>query len=234
MAEKFSRIELLFGKEAIEKLNTKRVIVFGIGGVGGYVCEALARSGIFYFDLVDKDVVSESNINRQIIATTETIGLSKVELMKKRILAINPGANVVIHNCFYLPDNDEFNFEEYDYIVDCVDTVSAKISIITKAYNLGKKVISAMGAGNKLDPTKLVVTDIYKTTVDPLARVMRYELKRRGVKHLKVVYSTEEPHPTAELFDSESGKRIPGSTPFVPSTMGLIIASEIIKDLIKE
>ena len=234
MLEKFSRIGLLFGDDNIEKLKNKKVIIFGIGGVGGYVCEALARSGIYNFTIVDSDRVVESNINRQIIATTKSVGMLKVDVMKERILSINPEANVDARACFYLPENsNEFDFSSYDYIVDCVDTVTAKISIISRAYELNKMVISAMGAGNKIDPTKLMIADINKTSVDPLARVMRYELRKRGIKKLKVAYSTEEPIDTKNVFDSESGKKIPGSNAFVPSSMGLLMASEIIKDLIK-
>jgi tRNA A37 threonylcarbamoyladenosine dehydratase len=229
----FSRTELLLKKEWMNNLKIKKVIVFGVGGVGGYVCEALARSGVYNIAIVDKDVVSESNINRQIIATTKTIGKYKVDVMEERILAINPKAKVEKFKMFYLPGDDTINFNDYDYIVDCVDTVTAKISIITKAIENNKLIISAMGAGNKLDITKLKIADINQTSVDPLARVMRYELRKRGIKKLKVAYSTEEPIVVDEVIDPDSGKKIPGSNAFVPATMGLLIASEIIKDLNK-
>ena len=194
MLNQFSRTELLFGKEAMEKLQNSRVAVFGIGGVGGYVCEALVRSGIQKFDLVDDDKVCLTNLNRQIIATRKTVGQYKVDVMRDRILEINPNAEVMIHKCFFLPDNaDEFPFADYDYVVDAVDTVTAKISLVMKCQEMGIPIISAMGAGNKLDPTQFRVVDIYKTRVCPLARVMRRELKKRGVKKLKVVYSEEQP-----------------------------------------
>lgn len=230
----FSRTELLIGKENIKKLQESTVAIFGIGGVGGYVCEALARSGVSSFVLVDHDIVSESNINRQIIALNSTIGKHKTDIMKERILDINPQAKVEIKNCFYLPENaDEFDFSKYSYVVDCVDTVTAKISIIMRAIENNVKVISAMGAGNKLDPTKFQVADIYKTSVCPLAKVMRHELKKRGVKKLKVVYSTELPiTPVTIIKDENNGKVIPGSIAFAPSVAGLILASEVVKDLI--
>jgi len=225
MEGQLSRTELLIGKEAIEMLATARVAVFGIGGVGGYVVEALARSGVGAFDLIDNDTVSVSNINRQIIATIDTVGRHKTEVMRERILSINPQAKVEIHNCFYLPEMGEhFDFSAYTYVVDAVDTVTAKIDIIIRALEAGTKVISAMGAGNKMDPTAFVVTDIYKTTMCPLARVMRRELKKRGVEKLKVVYSTEKAIPTEAPF--------PGSIAFVPSVAGLIIAGEVTKDII--
>ena len=194
MLTQFSRTELLLGKEAMNKLEDARVAVFGIGGVGGYVCEALARSGVGKLDLIDNDKVCMSNLNRQIIATRKTVGQYKTEVMKDRILDINPEAEVNIHNCFFLPDNaDEFPFEEYDYVVDAVDTVTAKIALVMKCKELDIPIISSMGAGNKLDASAFRVTDIYKTKVCPLAKVMRRELKKRGVKKLKVVYSEEEP-----------------------------------------
>ena len=190
MLTQFSRTELLLGKEAMNKLEDARVAVFGIGGVGGYVCEALARSGVGKLDLIDNDKVCMSNLNRQIIATRKTVGQYKTEVMKDRILDINPEAEVNIHNCFFLPDNaDEFPFEEYDYVVDAVDTVTAKIALVMKCKELDIPIISSMGAGNKLDASAFRVTDIYKTKVCPLAKVMRRELKKRGVKKLKVVYS---------------------------------------------
>ena len=195
MLTQFSRTELLLGKEAMEKLQNSRVAVFGIGGVGGYVCEALARSGVGAFDLIDDDKVCLTNLNRQIIATYKTIGKYKTDVMKERILDINPKADVRVHKCFFLPENaDEFPYEDYDYMVDAVDTVTAKISLVMKAQEKHIPIISSMGAGNKLDGSQFKVADIYKTKVCPLAKVMRRELKKRGVKKLKVVYS-EEPSP---------------------------------------
>ncbi len=236
MANQFNRTELLLGKDNMEKLRKAHVIVFGVGGVGGYVIEALARSGIYQFTLVDNDVVSETNINRQIIATFDTIGETKVEVMKKRILSINPDAQVETRKCFYLPETaNEFDFSQYDYVVDCVDTVKAKLSIIEEAKKNSVPVISAMGAGNKINPAMLEVSDISKTSVDPLAKVIRTELRKRGINHLKVVYSKEQPiqitDPNVELKE-KSQRPVPGSNAFVPSAMGLIMASEIIKDLI--
>ncbi len=238
MLEQFSRTELLLGSEAMEKLNRKRVAVFGIGGVGGYVCEALVRSGIGAFDLIDNDVVSLTNLNRQIIATKSTVGRYKTEVMKERMLDINPEADVRIHNCFFLPENaDQFPFEEYDYIVDAVDTVTAKIELIMKAKEKNIPIISAMGAGNKLDPSRFKVADIYKTDMCPLAKVMRKELKNRGIKKLKVVYSDEKPiKPLGEVKEAlNPGKKsIPGSIAFVPAIPGLMIAGEIVKDFIQK
>ena len=222
--EQFSRTQMLLGQDAIELLNKKRVAVFGIGGVGGYVCEALVRSGIGSFDLIDSDKVSITNLNRQIIATHKTIGMYKVDVMKERMLDINPDVNVEVHRCFFLPENaDDFSFQEYDYVVDAVDTVTAKIELILRAKNDGIPIISAMGAGNKLDPSRFKVADIYETTVCPLARVMRRELKKRDIESLKVVYSDEAPIKTDADF--------PGSTAFTPAAMGLVIAGEIVKDL---
>lgn len=227
MMTQFSRTELLLGKEAIKKLSAAKVAVFGIGGVGGYVCEALVRSGVGSFELIDNDKVCLTNLNRQIIATRKTIGQYKTEVMRERILDINPEATVEIHNCFFLPENaDEFPFEEYDYIVDAVDTVTAKIELVMKAQEKGVPIISSMGAGNKLDGSQFKVADIYQTKVCPLAKVMRRELKKRGVKKLKVVYSEEEP----KRADTER-KEIPASIAFVPSVAGLIIAGEVVKDL---
>ncbi|WP_031557640.1 tRNA threonylcarbamoyladenosine dehydratase [Lachnospira multipara] len=239
--ERFKRTEVLLGSDALYKLNSKRVCIFGVGGVGGYVVEALVRAGIGHIDIVDKDVVSESNINRQIIASYKTIGISKVEAFKERIKDINPDCEVIAHNCFYLPETrDEFDFSQYDYVVDAVDTVTAKIDIIMQAKNANTPVISAMGAGNKLDPTMFEVADIYKTSMCPLAKVMRRELKKRQVKNLKVVYSKEvpiSPNVSEEelLKEMEETKKrsIPGSISFVPSVAGLILASEVVKDLIK-
>ncbi len=234
MKECFERSAMLLGVEKVEKLADKSVAVFGIGGVGGYVVEALARTGIGAFDLVDHDTVSVTNINRQIIATMDTIGRNKAEVMKERILSINSEAQVKVRDCFFLPENaDEFDFEKYDYVVDAVDTVTAKLEIIERAKKAGVPVISAMGAGNKLDPTQFVVTDISKTSVCPLAKVMRRELKKRGISDVKVVYSKEEAK--TPLFDppaeGETRKKAPGSVAFVPSVAGLIVASEVIKDL---
>ena len=241
MPERFSRTELLIGKNAVDHLSKCRVAVFGIGGVGGYVCEALVRSGIGAFDLIDDDKVCASNLNRQIIATEKTIGRHKVDVMKERILDINPEARVNVYKCFFLPENaSEFPFESYDYVIDAVDTVTAKIELVMQCMHAGTPIISSMGAGNKLDPTLFRVADIYKTKTDPLARVMRRELKKRGVKKLKVVYSEEIPmtplggaqNANAENENHGRGRRsIPGSTAFVPSVAGFVIASEVVKDL---
>lgn len=238
MLNQFSRTELLLGKEAMERLKNARVAVFGVGGVGGYVCEALARSGVGAFDLIDNDDVSLTNLNRQIIATHKTIGRAKVEVMRERILDINPKADVWIHKCFFLPENaSDFDFSKYNYVVDAVDTVTAKLEIIMKAKNANVPVISSMGAGNKLDASKFLVTDIYKTKVCPLAKVMRRELKKRGIKKLKVVYSQEEAlTPIAneamkEELSMTEKRSIPGSVAFVPSAAGLILAGEVIKDI---
>ena len=231
--EEFSRTGYVFGNESVDKLNKSRVAVFGVGGVGGYICEALCRAGVGHIDIFDRDTVSLSNINRQIIALHSTVGRAKVEVMKSRMLDINPDCENNAHNVFYLPENaDEFNLSSYDYIADAVDTVSAKLEIAERAYKLGVPVISAMGAGNKTDPTRFEVADINDTSVCPLARVMRRELKARGIKKYKVVYSKEEPRKSG-IIDPESGKAIPGSLSFVPSAMGLIMAGEIIKDILK-
>jgi tRNA A37 threonylcarbamoyladenosine dehydratase len=248
MIDQFSRTKLLIGEEGVDKLANARVAVFGIGGVGGYVCEALARSGVGHFDLIDNDTVSLTNINRQIIALHSTVGKYKTEVMRDRMKDINPEVEVEIHNCFFLPENaDEFDFSKYDYVVDAVDTVAAKLSVIVKAKEEGVPVISSMGAGNKLDPTQFKVADIYKTKVCPLAKVMRRELKSRGIKKLKVVYSEELPvkqdEKTVKAYnendfenpeiEKKSNKRsTPGSTAFVPSVAGLIIAGEVIKDIV--
>ncbi|MBQ4556576.1 MAG: tRNA threonylcarbamoyladenosine dehydratase [Clostridia bacterium] len=233
MSEQFSRTELLIGADALNKLKNARVAVFGIGGVGSYTVEALARAGVGALDLIDSDVVATSNINRQIIATHKTVGRPKVEVAAERIADINPDCKVTCHKLFVLPENMEhFDFESYDYIVDAIDTVSAKIALAVTAEKLGVKIISSMGTGNKLDPTKFEVTDIYKTSVCPLARVMRLELKKRGVKKLKVLYSKEEPVKVA-VQSEEHRRAIPASISFVPSAAGLIIAGEVIKDLIK-
>ncbi|MCX4307295.1 MAG: tRNA threonylcarbamoyladenosine dehydratase [Acetatifactor sp.] len=254
MRKEFSRTEMLLGAEAMDRLARSRVAVFGVGGVGGYVCEALARSGVGAIDLIDKDRVAASNINRQIIATTETVGREKTDVMRERILSINPDAVVRVYPCFFLPENaDSFPFAQYDYVVDAVDTVTAKIELVMRAGKEGIPVISSMGAGNKLDATAFRVADIYDTKVCPLARVMRRELKKRHVEHLKVVYSEEEPVALASsretdmsgcfLDESRAGedsveagggvsrRRTPGSVAFVPSVAGLIIAGEVVKDL---
>lgn len=248
MLNQFSRTELMFGNEGMKKLEDARVAIFGIGGVGGYTVEALARSGVGSFDLIDDDKVCLTNINRQIIATRKTVGKYKVEVMKERILEINPNAKVTTHQCFYLPSNaQEFDFTQYDYIVDAIDTVSAKIEMILRAQEKGVPIISCMGAGNKLDPTRFEITDIYKTSICPLAKVMRKELKTRGVKKLKVLYSQEPARkpiedmaiscknncicpPGAERKCTDR-RQIPGSNAFVPSVAGLILAGEVIKDL---
>ena len=243
MLNQFSRTQLLLGEEAMQQLAQCRVAIFGIGGVGGYVCEALVRSGVGAFDLIDDDKVCLTNLNRQIIATRATVGKYKVDVMKERMLSINPDVDVRTHQCFFLPENaDQFPFDEYDYIVDAVDTVTAKLEIIMRAQQMGVPVISAMGAGNKLDASRFMVADM-----DPLAKVMRRELKKRGVKKLKVVYSDEKP--TRPIEDMSSSCRthcicppgaahkcterrdIPGSTAFVPAVAGLILAGEVIKDL---
>ena len=236
MENQFSRTERLLGKENMEKLAAARVCIFGIGGVGGYVAEALARSGVGHLELVDNDVICLSNLNRQIIATHETLGQYKVDVMKERILSINPTAEVTVYKCFYLPETRaQFDFTNYDYVVDAIDTVAGKIALVLQAEESGTPVISSMGAGNKLDPTAFHVADIYQTSVCPLAKVMRRELKKRGVKKLKVVYSKEQP--VAVQNDEESllsspRRSIPGSIAFVPSVAGLIIAGEVVKDLV--
>ena len=229
----FSRSELFMGAEAILKLCGKRVAVFGVGGVGGYVCEMLARSGIGAIDLFDSDDVSLSNRNRQIIALESTTGKPKVEVMRERILDINPNVSVMAHRVFYTPENaDGYDLSQYDYIADCIDTMSSKIDLIVRATGRNIPIISAMGAGNKLDPTKMQVADIYKTSVCPLARTLRYELRKRGVKHLKCVYSAEEPIKPDEV-PKEYGRHIPASMAFCPSVMGIIMAREIVLDLTK-
>lgn len=236
--EKFSRTEILLGSDAMKKLKNARVAVFGVGGVGGYVVEALARSGVGAIDIIDNDTVSVTNINRQIIATIDTVGMDKIDAMEKRVNQINPECVVTKHKCFYLPENkDDFDLSKYSYVVDAVDTVTAKLTLVCEADIKSVPIISSMGAGNKLNPAEFEVSDIYKTSVCPLAKVMRKELKARGIKRLKVVYSKEIPKMPAmtegmkqELLDS--GKRqMPGSIAFVPSVVGLIIASEVVKDL---
>ncbi len=225
MENRFSRTEALLGEWAMEKLKKARVAVFGIGGVGGHVVEALVRSGVGAVDIVDSDKVCLSNLNRQIIATESSIGKYKVDVMQERILDINPEAVVNVHKCFYLPETkEEFDFSQYSYVVDAVDTVTSKIQLVMEAEEAGVPIISSMGAGNKLDPTAFQVADIYKTSVCPLAKVMRRELKKRGIKKLKVGYSKEQP---------VVKNAVPASVAFVPSVAGLIIAGEVIKDLVK-
>ena len=223
MKEQFERTSLLVGEEAISKLNNSKVLIFGVGGVGGYVAEALARTGVGSITIVDKDTVSESNINRQIIALHSTVGRDKVDVLKERMLDINPDIQVDARKCFFLPDNaHEFDFVQYDYIVDAVDTVTAKLQIIVQAKEAEVPVISAMGAGNKVHPEMFEIADIYKTEMCPLAKVMRRELKNRGIKKLKVVYSKEKP-----VYKGD----VPGSIAFSPSVAGLLMASEVVRDL---
>lgn len=230
--EFFSRTELLLGEKALEKLEKSRVAVFGVGGVGGYCVEALVRSGLGHIDIIDNDTVSLSNINRQIIATVDTVGRKKVEVAKERILSINPDIEVNTFDTFFLPENaDEFDFKGYDYIIDAIDTVSAKIALVEKANEFNIPIISSMGAGNKLNPEMFEITDIYKTSVCPLARVLRGELKKRGIKKLKVVYSKEKALKPLKSDEKTAKRQIPGSISFVPSTVGLIIAGEVIKDI---
>ena len=237
MKEQFIRTGILLGEENMERLARARVAVFGVGGVGGYVVEALARTGIGTLDLIDNDVVCLSNINRQIIATHKTIGRYKVDVCKERVHEIHPEAVVHAHKTFYTPETaTQFDFTQYDYVVDCIDTVTGKIELVMQADAAGTPIISSMGAGNKMNPTMFEVTDIYKTSVCPLAKVMRRELKRRGIKKLKVVYSKEEPIKPAvnDAVDAAPGRRsTPGSNAFVPSVAGLIMAGEVIRDLIK-
>lgn len=227
----FERTALLLGKVSVEKLARKRVAVFGVGGVGGFVCEGLVRAGIGAIDIVDKDTVALSNLNRQLIALHSTVGKNKVDVLEERLKDINKNLIIKKYKCFFLPETSEtFDFREYDYVVDAIDTVTGKIELILKAKEAGVPIISAMGAGNKLDPTAFQVSDIYKTSVCPLARVMRRELKKRGVEKLKVVYSKEEP--IKPQFE-EGEEVVPGSVSFVPPALGLIIAGEIVKDLIR-
>ena len=230
--EQFRRTEALFGRDKMDKLYNSKVIVFGVGGVGGHCVDSLARSGVGQIDIVDFDKVVVTNINRQFVATYSSIGKYKVDVMKEHLLDVNPNIKVNAIKEFYLPNNEEeFDLSQYDYIIDCVDNMSAKISLVVRANALNKPIISALGAGNKLDPTKLEVSDIYKTSVDPLAKILRHELKKRNISSLKVVFSKEEP--IKVNIKDEKRRATPGSTSFVPPTMGLIIASEVIKDLIK-
>ena len=248
MNEQFSRTAMLLGEEGINKLSDSKVLVFGVGGVGGFVVEGLARAGVGHIDIVDNDSVCVSNLNRQIIALHSTVGMDKVDVCRNRIKDINPECEVNVFKCFYLPETaDQFDFAAYDYVIDAIDTVTAKIDIIVKCTEAGIPVLSSMGTGNKLDPTQIEVTDIYKTEMDPLAKVMRRELKKRGVRKLKVVYSKEKALKPDYSFDSEkeenpedstqSGstgrkKLPPGSVSFVPSVAGLVIASEVVKDIL--
>lgn len=251
MLNQFSRTQLLLGEESMKKLSDMRVAVFGIGGVGGYVCEALVRTGVGHFDLIDDDKVCLTNLNRQIIATRKTVGLYKADVMKERMLEINPNVEVNVYKCFFLPENaDEFPFADYDYVIDAVDTVTAKVELVMKCKEMNVPIISSMGAGNKLDASAFKVADIYKTKMCPLAKVMRHEMKKRGVKKLKVVYSEEKPTrpiedmsiscrthcicPPGAQHKCTERRDIPGSVAFVPSVAGLIIAGEVIKDLTKD
>ena len=233
--EQFSRTELLLGKEAMEILKRSRVAVFGIGGVGGYVVEVLARSGIGTLDLIDNDEVSHSNLNRQIIATHRTVGRDKVDVAAERIQEINPEAVVYGNKVFYTPETaDQFDFSKFDYVVDAIDTVTGKLQIVENAVRCNVPVISSMGTGNKLDPSRFQVSDISKTTMDPLARIMRKELKKRGIHHLKVVYSKEKPLPVKvpkEEMGETTRRAIPGSNAYVPAAAGLVLAAELIRDL---
>ena len=235
MSEQFLRTEMLLGRDAIEKLQSARVAVFGLGGVGGYAVEALARSGIGSLDLIDSDTVSISNLNRQILATHSTVGMLKVDAAKNRVLDINPACNVRTYPIFYTPDTaDSFDFTEYDYIVDAIDTVTGKLALVERAMAVNTPIICCMGTGNKLDASAFQVADISKTTMCPLARVMRKELSKRGIRHLKVVYSQEEAlTPTGwEEEAAALGKRqIPGSVAFVPGAAGLLLAGEVVRDL---
>ncbi len=236
MDNRFQRTELLLGDKAMEKLKSARIAVFGVGGVGGYAVEALARSGVGALDLIDSDKVALSNINRQIIATSDTVGEYKVEVAKARVLSINPECKVNIYKMFYLPETaDSFDFTQYDYVIDAVDTVKAKLSLIESAKAANTPIICAMGAGNKLDPTMFEVSDIYKTSVCPLARVMRTECRKRGIKSLKVVYSKEPPKRPVRPVDPDNPNRrdTPASVSFVPSVAGLIIAGEVVKDIVE-
>jgi len=233
MIHEFSRTELLIGKEALERLKKSKVAVFGIGGVGSFAAEALARAGIGKFVLVDKDVVEITNLNRQLIATRKTLGRPKAEIMKERILDINPEAEVTVYQAFYLPETaSELIQDDYDYIVDAVDTVTAKIDLVVQAKKRGIPIISSMGAGNKLDPTRFRVADIYSTSVDPLAKVMRRELRSRGIESLKVVYSDDPPIKPMESEEKTARRHVPGSISFVPPVAGMIIAGEVVKDII--
>ena len=233
--DQFIRFKAIVGTASIEKLHHKHVAVFGLGGVGGHACEALVRSGIGEITIIDNDDVDISNLNRQLIALHSTIGKDKVDVMENRLLDINPSLIVHKMKTFYLPDNNDIDFSSFDYVIDAIDTVSGKVGIIENCNKNNIPVISALGCGNKMDPTKLEVTDIYKTSYDPLAKTLRKLLKEKGVIHLKVVYSKEEPLEIIEPFDADnSGRHSPGSSPFVPSVAGIILASEVVKDLLSE
>ncbi len=231
MVNQFSRTELLIGNDSIEKLKKSKVIVFGVGGVGSFACEALARSGIGNITVVDNDIVSLTNINRQLVALTSTVGKLKVDVITARIKDINPDCNVTAYNCFYTKEK-EIDISGFDYIVDAIDTVTSKLTLIEEANKFSVPIISCMGTGNKLDPTKFEISDIYKTSVCPLARVLRRELKNRGIKSLKVLYSKEEPIKPVKCTEISSKHQVPGSVSFVPPVAGMIIAGEVIKDLI--
>ena len=234
MITQFNREEILIGSKALEVLKNSRVAIFGVGGVGGYAVEALVRAGVGALDLIDNDVVSLTNLNRQIIALHSTLGKAKVEVMKERAIDINPEVKIITHNCFYLPENaGQFDFKKYDYVVDAVDTVSAKIALVEQANKAGTPIISAMGAGNKLNPSEFEITDISKTTVCPLAKIMRKELKKRGINHLKVVYSKELPLKPLATDEQSNKRQTAGSISFVPPVAGLLMASEVVKDLLK-
>lgn len=237
MTDQFERLRLLIGNDGLQKLKNSRVAVFGLGGVGGHLAEALVRSGIGAIDLIDDDTVSLTNLNRQAVAFHSTLGMAKTEAAKIRLMDINPECKITLHNKFFTPEtSDEFDFTAYDYIADAIDTVSGKIELARLAQEYSVKAISSMGAGNKLDPTKFEVADIFKTDTCPLAKVMRHELKRRGIKHLKVVYSREpaiKPLQSSENGGTHQKRQTPGSTAFVPSVVGLIMAGEIIKDIVK-
>ena len=230
MLNQFSRTELVIGKEGVEKLNNAKVAIFGLGGVGSFVLEGLVRAGIGNFVLIDDDKICLTNLNRQILATRKTVGQAKVEVAKQRIFDINPNANVEIYQEFFMPETEGILDKSIDYIVDCIDTVTAKIELVVRAEKLNIPIISCMGTGNKLDPTRFEVTDIYKTSICPLAKVMRKELRNRGIKKLKVVYSKEEP---VKLNETEK-KKVPGSISFVPSVAGLIIAGEVVKAILND
>lgn len=233
--DQFSRTRMLLGDEAMARLRAARVAVFGVGGVGGYVVEALARSGVGALDLIDNDTVALTNLNRQIFATWDTIGRPKVEVAAQRIASIQPECEVKTYQTFYLPETEqEFNFTAYDYIVDAIDTVAAKISLVLKAQKAGTPIICALGTGNKLDPTRLILGDIYETSVCPLARVMRRELRKRGVERLTVLWSEEEPIKPLPPEEETERRGLPGSSAFVPAAGGLIIAGRVVRDLIQK
>ena len=233
MSDQYERLNLIIGNEQLNIIKSKKILIFGVGGVGGNVCDALARSGIMHFGLVDNDAVNITNINRQLIANTNTIGKKKIDVMEEHLKSLNPDIEIKKYDLFYLPDNNDIDFSEYDYVIDAIDTVSAKISIVMECQKLNIPVISALGCGNKFNPLDLCVDDIFNTNTDPLARVLRYELRKRGIKKLKVVYSKELPKKLQQQIINENGKLTPGSTAFVPPVCGIIIASEVFKDLLK-